>query len=210
MDENTSPALSDVVPARAWNAPAAVRLMHRVESTPALDRIGSLLGALSSPLSTEPLRSVLLGAGTGHALHPVLTDVPIGLWTSTTVLDLCGGSRSRPAAQFLVGAGVLAAVPTALTGLAEWRETRQPESRVGALHASLNVVALSLYAASFALRRRGRHGRGAVAALAGMGIASCAGYLGGHLTTVRKVGSRDTAYERDAVGPALSRPVATP
>jgi uncharacterized membrane protein len=206
MDENTSPTLSDVVPTRAWNAPAAVGLMHRVESTPVLDRVSGLLGALSSPLATEPLRSVLLGAGTGHALHPVLTDLPIGLWTSTTVLDLCGGRRSRPAAQVLVGAGVLAAVPTALTGLAEWRQTRQPESRVGALHASLNVVALGLYAASFSLRRGGRHGRGALAALAGMGVASCAGYLGGHLATVRKVGTRDAAYDDDGVGPMLSRP----
>ena len=209
MAENTSPPLSDVVPTHSWSAPAAVRLMHRVESTPVLDRVSGLLGALSSPLGRDPVRSVLLGAGTGHALHPVLTDLPVGLWTSASVLDLCAGRGSRPAAKVLVGAGVLAALPTALTGLAEWRETAQPESRVGALHASLNVVALSLYAASFGLRRGGRHGRGAFAALAGMGIASVSGYLGGHLATVRKVGTRDAAYRADGVGPALSRPAAS-
>jgi uncharacterized membrane protein len=192
-----------------WNAPAVVRLMHRVESTPVLDRIGGLLGPLSAPLGAEPVRSALLGAGTGHALHPVLTDLPIGLWTSTTLLDLCGGRRSRPAAEVLVGAGVLAALPAALTGLAEWRETRRPESRVGALHASLNVVALSLYAASLGWRRGGQHRRGALAALAGLGLVSVSGYLGGHLTTVRKVGTRDAAYDTDGVGPALSRPAAS-
>ncbi|HEY3534616.1 MAG TPA: DUF2231 domain-containing protein [Pedococcus sp.] len=203
---NTAPTLSDVVPRSTPDASPAARLMHRVESAPVLDRIGSVLGAVSSPLGTEPLRSLLLGSGTGHALHPVLTDLPIGMWTSATVLDLCGGRAGRPAAQLLLGTGVLAAVPTALTGLAEWRETGQPESRVGSLHAALNVVALGLYAASFGLRRRGRHGRGVLAALAGMGTASVSGYLGGHLATARKVGTRDAAYEDDRVGPLLSRP----
>lgn len=206
MDENTSPSLPDALPVAATSVSPAVGVMHRVESASALDRVSALLGTLSSPLGAEPLRSVLLGAGTGHALHPVLTDVPIGLWTSASVLDLCGGRAARPAAQLLVGSGLLAALPTALTGLAEWRETRRPESRVGALHATLNVAALSLYAASFGLRRSGRHGRGVVAALAAMGTASVAGYLGGHLTTVRKVGTRDAAYDDDRVGPRLSRP----
>lgn len=209
MDANSSPSLPDATPASAAPAPPAVSLMHRVEAAPVLDRVSAALGAVSAPLGAEPLRSALLGAGTGHALHPVLTDLPIGMWTSATVLDLVGGRAGRPAAQLLVGAGVLAALPTALTGLAEWRETRQPESRVGALHATLNVVALGLYAASFGLRRGGRHGRGVLAALAAMGTASAAGYLGGHLVTVRKVGTRDAAYEHDRVGPRLSRPAAS-
>jgi uncharacterized membrane protein len=152
------------------------------------------------------VQSLLLGSGTGHAVHPVLTDLPVGLWTSTAVLDLCGGRRSRPAADLLLATGILASVPTALTGLAEWAQTPRPESRVGSLHAALNLAALSLYAVSWTQRRRGRHGRGVAVGLAAMGVASAAGYLGGHLATARKAGSRDPAFERDGVGPVLHRP----
>jgi hypothetical protein len=45
-------------------------------------------------------------------------------------------------------------------------------------------------------------------ALAGLSVASASAYLGGHLAAARKVGTRDAAFDRDGVGPALSRPTA--
>jgi uncharacterized membrane protein len=186
--------------------PVAVSVMHRVESATALDTLGTVLGRLAGPLSVEPLRSLLLGRGVGHALHPAFTDVPIGLWSSATLLDVLGGRRSRPAAELLLGAGLVAAVPTVVTGIAEWAQTKEPESRVGSLHAALNACAVVLYAASWRQRRRGHHGSGVVAGLVAMGVASGAGYLGGHLATARKVGSREAAFEHDGVGPELRRP----
>ena len=35
-------------------------------------------------------RSVLGGDWLGHPLHPLLTDLPIGFWTSSFVLDFAG------------------------------------------------------------------------------------------------------------------------
>ena len=71
----------------------------------------------------------------------MLTDLPLGFWTSATLLDLRGRRQDRDAAQWLVGAGLLAVGPTALTGLAEWARIGSKEQRVGALHGALNAVA---------------------------------------------------------------------
>jgi len=84
----------------------------------------------------------------GHALHPSLTDLPLGMWTAASVLDLFAGDESRPAARRLVGVGLLAAGPTALTGWAEWSRTGPRAQRVGLAHAGLNVAAVALDAAS--------------------------------------------------------------
>jgi uncharacterized membrane protein len=185
-----------------------VRATDAVEAAASLDSVSRLLGKVSAPLSAARVRSVLLGSGMGHALHPLMTDLPIGFWTSASVLDLFGGKGSRKAASLLVGSGVLSAVPTALTGLAEWRETQRPESRVGALHAVLNVVALASMVTSWRLRHAGRHDAGRAVSLAGAGVVAVSGYLGGHLTSARKVGTRDRAFLDDGVGPRLSRPAA--
>jgi len=201
-----APALPDALTTTAPPAPAAVRLVHRVESAPVLDRLAAVLATVSRPLDTEPLRSALLGTRTGHALHPVLTDVPIGLWSSMLLLDLRGRRSDRPAAQTLLATGLVSVLPTVATGLAEWRGTSNPERRVGALHAGLNVAAVATYAVSLGLRAGGRHRAGVTAGLLATGVAGAAGYLGGHLATARKTGSRHPAYEHDGVGPTLSRP----
>ena len=54
---------------------------------------------------------MLRGEWLGHALHPTLTDVTLGTWTSATLLDLFGGRDSSAAAQRLIGTGLLAAGP---------------------------------------------------------------------------------------------------
>lgn len=198
--------LPDAAPAPV-PASSLVQFVHGLEHSEAIDRWSALLGRASAPLARAAgVRRVLLGQPAGHALHPVMTDLPLGMWTSAVVLDLLGGKDARPAARRLLGLGLAAALPTAATGLAEWRETSRPESRVGTVHAGLNTVGLALYAGSFLARRRGRHGAGVALALAGSAASGAAGYLGGHLTTVRKVGSRHPAYLTDGVGPRVSRP----
>ena len=72
---------------------------------------------------------------------------------------------------------------------------------MGALHGVLNGTASALYLTSFVARSRRRHTLGVVTALAGAALTGASGYLGGHLTTARKVGSRNQAFARDAVGP---------
>lgn len=177
-------------------ASAVVDWTRRVEESPGLDRFARALRPAADTLIASPGRRYLLhGQWLGHAVHPLLTDLPIGFWTSVNVLDLVGGRQSRPAARRLLALGVLSAVPTVVTGVAEWATTGQREKRVGVVHAAANAVALGLYAASYSARRRDRHAQGVVLALAGGGAASVGGYLGGHLTAVRKVSSRHPAFE---------------
>jgi hypothetical protein len=112
----------------------------------------------------------------------MLTDVPIGCWTSANVLDLIGGRSSRRAAQRLMGLGILSAVPTAVTGLAEFSGiTDSATRRVAAVHAAANSAALACYVGSWMARRSGSPIRGTVLGLLGTGAASVGGFLGGHL-----------------------------
>src|SRR3954469_4732632 len=156
--------------------------VERLEQIDALDGVAERVSAAASSVTHKPpVSSLLSGTWIGHPLHPVLTDLPIGSWTSAFVLDLLGGPRSRPAAQSLVGLGVLTAVPTAVTGLADWADTSGPTRRIGAFHALTNLVGLGCYTLSWRARRRGRHFRGVVLAMAGAAAATGAAALGGHL-----------------------------
>jgi hypothetical protein len=165
-----------------------------LEQDARLDPAVDTLRRLTASLDGSPAGAALRGEWLGHALHPALTDLPLGMWTATTALDLFGGPDSRPAARRLLGLGLLAAGPTALSGWAEWRRAERPEQRVGLAHAALNATAILLYAGSWTARRRDRHSLGAVLALAGAGASGAAGYLGGHLAAVRKVSSRHPAF----------------
>ena len=98
-------------------------LGERLEATDAIDRVAEPVHQrLTAVLPSGPVKDVLHGVWLGHPLHPVLTDLPIGFWTSAVVLDLVGGRDARPAADALVGIGVAAALPTAATGLADWSD----------------------------------------------------------------------------------------
>lgn len=176
---------------------------QRLEQSAALDGLRAAYTGLARRVDGMPGSRLLRSGPLGHALHPLLTDLPLGLWTAATALDLRGRVGDREAARWLVGAGLAASAPTALTGLAELgRVDGVPVQRIGALHGALNALASGLYVTSYLARSRRRHGLGVAAALAGAAVTGASGYLGGHLTLARKVGSRDAAYAGDAVGPA--------
>lgn len=175
----------------------AVQWTQRLEQSTALDPVVRAVSPLAEGLiASEGRRRLLHGDWMGHAVHPLLTDLPIGFWTSATVLDLVGGEEARPAARRLVGLGVLSAVPTAITGWAEWAATSESGvRRVGVVHAVSNAAAGIAYGASWFARRRGNHARGRNLALVGATVASVGGYLGGHLTSARKVSTRHPAFD---------------
>jgi uncharacterized membrane protein len=183
--------------------PRIVRWTLRLEGARALDRpVHAVEPTIRSAFGSGARGSVLRGEWLGHAVHPVLTDVALGTWTSASLLDLVGGRDSVSAAQRLIGAGLLAAGPTAWTGWAEWSAAGPREKRVGLVHAVTNGVAIGVYFASWLARRRGRHATGARLALAGAVISGAGAYLGGHLVEARKVGSHDPVYNHAPVGPA--------
>jgi nitrite reductase/ring-hydroxylating ferredoxin subunit/uncharacterized membrane protein len=170
------------------------RLGEQLEARADLDRlVGPVERVVASVLPRGRLKDALHGVWLGHPLHPLLTDLPIGFWTSAFVLDLVGRRRARPAADALIGLGVISAVPTAAAGLADWTELNAPERRSGLVHATANVTATALYAVSLVARRRGRHGTGVVLGFAGAAAATIGGFLGGHLTFRRASGVNHAA-----------------
>src|SRR4051812_1543871 len=66
------------------------------------------------------VKDAVSGTWLGHALHPMLTDVVIGSFTSATLLDLLGGDDDGRAAERLIQVGLVAAVPTVASGLTDW------------------------------------------------------------------------------------------
>lgn len=175
--------------------PAIVRATMRLEETTALDGpVHALEPHIRRAFGTGKRGSVLRGEWLGHAVHPLLTDVVLGTWTSATVLDLVGGRDSAAAAQRLVATGLLTVGPTAWTGWAEWSAAGPRDKRVGLVHAATNAVAIGAYTASWVARRSGRHDSGARWALVGATVSGLGAYLGGHLTEARKVSSRHPAY----------------
>ena len=176
--------------------PMVVRQTLRLEDLKVLDRPVQAIEPLVRTLFGAGSRgAVLRGEWLGHAVHPLLTDVAIGTWTSASLLDVLGGEGSSAAAQRLVGAGLVAAGPTAWTGWAEWSALSARDKRVGLVHAVTNGVAIGLYARSWLARRRGHQGSGVRLALAGATVAAAGAYLGGHLTEGRRVASHDPAYD---------------
>src|SRR4051812_4822414 len=94
----------------------------QLEQVDSLDQFAQLLRKSIERVDPagSPLNEALSGTATGHPLHPPLTDVVIGTWTSALILDWFGGSGGRAAADWLVALGVLSAVPTAAAGLNDW------------------------------------------------------------------------------------------
>lgn len=168
----------------------------RIEEIDKLDAIAEPLGdAVKKAIPQGRLKDLLSGTWLGHQLHPLLTDIPIGSFTGATLLDLVGGRRSQPAANLLAAAGVIAAVPTAAAGFADWSDTYGPGRRIGVVHAAANLVGVGLYAASITARLRGNRFSATALGLMGMGTMTIGGYLGGHLTFVRGVGVNHTFME---------------
>jgi nitrite reductase/ring-hydroxylating ferredoxin subunit/uncharacterized membrane protein len=164
-----------------------------------IDSLDQLAGALAKAVERAApagscVNEALSGTDFGHPLHPPLTDVVIGAWTSAVALDWLAGKRGDPAADWLVALGVLSALPTAAAGLNDWATLAGPTRRLGLAHATTNVVATGLFGASWLARKAGRRFFGRVLALAGYGTVSVGAFLGGHLSFRRGVGVDHTAF----------------
>lgn len=169
---------------------------RRLERADELDKAAKpLTGMVGRAVRPRVVRNLLSGTNQGHPLHPMLTDLPIGAWVMSALLDAAGGPAAEGAADLLVAAGVVTAVPTAASGLNDWSDTYGSETRVGLVHAALNTTALSLYLASLVARARGRRRGGKALGLAGLGMLLGGGYLGGYLSFVMGVNVNRTAWE---------------
>ena len=157
-----------------------VQAVESLEDTTALDpAIAKARTVVNRVFHPGLIRDVLRGKPLGHPAHPIAILIPAGAWISAAVLDFVPGQEK--AAQTLVGVGVLAAVPAAASGTADWSALKQKQQRVGIVHWAANATSVGLYSLSYLQRRRGKQLSGKVLGLAGLALVSGAGYLGGHL-----------------------------
>lgn len=163
--------------------------------------------AAGGPLG-RTVKNFLHGTWLGHPLHPVLTDIPLGAWTTALVLDglevATGHHAFGHSATTAIKVGLLGAVGAALTGVTDWQHTEQRARRLGLLHGLLNTVAAALYTTSVVQRQRQQRSAGRWWAFLGFVVANGAAYLGGDLVYGERLGvdhaPRDT-------GPTTFTPV---
>jgi len=167
-------------------------VVERIERAGPLDPVVKAVRSIvNGALKPQQVRDALHGVWLGHPLHPVLTDVPIGAWSAAAILDIVPGTG--PASATLIATGCAAAIPTAVTGWADWSQLHPPQQRVGLVHAAANILALSLYSSSLLARVRGRSLTGKAMGFAGLGATMLGGYLGGHLVFRQATGANHTA-----------------
>jgi nitrite reductase/ring-hydroxylating ferredoxin subunit/uncharacterized membrane protein len=191
---------------RAYEATEALASVEALDST-----ADAISGFVRKVIPAGPVKDALSGSWLGHALHPLLTDVPIGLWTSALTLDWVGGDDARVAADRLIALGVGATVPTVVSGYSDWADStvgNPAVKRIGLAHAASNVVAVTLFASSWVARKRGSRGTGKLLALVAGGALGAGGFLGGHLSYAEGIGVDQTAFDepedswQDALGEA--------
>ncbi|HEY7975115.1 MAG TPA: Rieske 2Fe-2S domain-containing protein [Ktedonobacterales bacterium] len=170
------------------------RLIERQEwMEPASDAIQKAVsGALTGGATRRRLEDFLIGVWLGHPLHPLLSDIPVGAWTTALGLDAfemsTGHTQFAPGADAAVVIGVVGGLASAITGLAQWQYTDAQPRRIGLAHALLNLTGTALYITSAALRARGKRSAGQGVALLGYGCVAAAGYLGGDLAYNTRIG----------------------
>ncbi|MCC9174862.1 DUF2231 domain-containing protein [Arthrobacter sp. zg-Y179] len=167
-----------------------LRLARAVGNSPVSEHVAAAQEFLYRPVLEWARKSPFHTGVLGHSIHPPLTDLTLGCWGSASILDLAGGVQSRHGATVLVGAGLAAAVPTAIAGASDWAGMTGDARRIGAVHALGTDVAVFANLGSLIARTRGRHGLGVALALAGNAVLAGSGFLGGHLALNRGTARR--------------------
>ncbi len=157
------------------------------------DRVTAVVQPVYDRYRDNPALELMHGGRwVGHALHPALSDLPIGLWSSAFVLDVLGkdvpanGTRLDPSAT-LSAAGLVAAAATATTGVADWNVSDAEDRRIGLFHGVLNAGGMTLQGTSLVARLSGRRATARALGAAGLAVTAAAGFVGGHLVQGRAV-----------------------
>lgn len=158
---------------------------------PVLRPVEHAIGDVANAMPAKA-RSFLGGDWLGHPLHPMLTDLPIGFWTSSFLLDFAGRKAARTSTT-MVGLGVASAVPTIAAGIAEFPKQPEAKKHTVAVHMVCNAMATVLYSMSFIARMKKMRGRGILFGMLGAGVASLGGYLGGKIAFEDDVAHDDPA-----------------
>lgn len=152
---------------------------------PTVEKVASLLDPVGDALEgRREIYDTLTGESlTGHPIHPALVHFPIGITMGAAVLEVVGWGRFKAATTALSGITVAMAVPTAVTGFADWTRGRPDarERRVGVLHAAVASAGTTLSVVSFILRLARAHGVARLFLFGAAGAYAVAGFIGGDL-----------------------------
>ena len=147
--------------------------------------------------SGQKVKNFLNGTWLGHPLHVILTDVPIGAWTTALVFDalelVSGRDEFATAADTSVMIGIVGALGAAVTGVTDWQDADAPARRLGMIHGILNLSGTALFAASLISRRRKSRTVGRILGALGYGVMTTAARLGGKMVYEYRVGVDRTA-----------------
>jgi len=156
------------------------------------DQLTAVLAPWREKYQDNPVLELMHGGRwLGHPLHPALSDLPIGFWAGSVLLDLTGRDPAPeggldPAGLF-TAAGLTAAVAAAATGVVDWTVSDDQDRRVALFHGVLNTAALGLQGVSLAARLAGHRRTARGLGAAGLAVTGAAAYLGGHLVFAKAV-----------------------
>jgi uncharacterized membrane protein len=174
-----------------------LRTLRRVEESDRLDPAVAAVEPVAARLvASQRLRSLFHGNATGIPLHIIYTDVPFGALFGALFLDLFRDRSTRRAATRMVGLGVVGAVPTAITGWAEWALADRGTRRIGILHATANALGALIFLGSWIARLKDRHELGVRLGRVGGMVLICGGMLGGYMRSERSAVPEDVPAER--------------
>ncbi len=179
-------AIAEVVENQTWLGKIA---------TPLQTWVNNLFGKQGEP--KYAVKNALNGTWLGHPLHPVLTDIPLGTWTTATALDFISNDDEglQRAADISVWLGLAGAAGSFVTGVAQWSDLDGTDLRVGLMHGLLNSSAAVLYLGSAILRGTGQRRTAVTLSTLGYFTSLVAAYLGGELAFAKGIGVNHVAFE---------------
>jgi nitrite reductase/ring-hydroxylating ferredoxin subunit/uncharacterized membrane protein len=167
--------------------------------TPAEETLQKLIHKAFQFKGGRQAKNFLHGTWIGHPLHVILTDVPIGAWTTAIVFDALDSMDTRrqyrAAADTAVTLGLVGAVGAAAAGVTDWQDIDPPARRIGLVHGLLNVASVALFGCSLLARRRGSRATGRSLAALGYAVSVAAARLGGNLVYGQRIGVDHTVSE---------------
>ncbi|MCU1303476.1 MAG: rane protein [Candidatus Sulfotelmatobacter sp.] len=151
----------------------------------------------------------------GHPVHPVLIVFPMGLLVTAVIFDAIaltrGASYLFNAAYWMIAAGLVGGVLSAISGLIDWLAIPSPTraKNIGLWHGLGNLVVLILFALSWWLRRASPDNPSKISlalSFAAVVISLVTAWLGGELVDRLGVGV-DTPANLNAPNSLSRRPV---
>lgn len=143
----------------------------------------------------------LKGKWLKHPLHPALVHIPIAGWIGAALCDFLsrrniGGNVLVQLSYFAILVGVIVAVPSLITGLADFLEIKRekPAWKIALAHGILNLLATGIFAWNLPLRFHTFRTAPATLdlewklSLAGAIVVLISSYLGGYIVYQHGIG----------------------